>query len=225
MPMGEKGYDVPTLTAFRKKRFEESKQNNPYFFNGPFTGVIVQPAAYYFIYRFMGNKSEEHPDGYLDKDVLKSFMSITGDEGDFTWTPGHEKFPENFYKRAIGDEYSVLSLTLDTQLAALANPEFYTIGGNTGKVNSFVGVDLTDITDGVFNVGTLLEGDNLLCFVMQAAQQAAPDILKGLFASITKPLSQLSDAVGDVLGGLACPELEKYDTSEFDKFPGAKGAY
>lgn len=44
------------LTAFRSKRFDDQIANNPYFFNGPFTGVAVQPAAYTFIFRFMANR-------------------------------------------------------------------------------------------------------------------------------------------------------------------------
>lgn len=39
------------LTAFRVQRFDTQVANNPYFFNGPFTGVLVQPAAYTFLFR------------------------------------------------------------------------------------------------------------------------------------------------------------------------------
>jgi hypothetical protein len=96
------------LTPFRASRLQQSIDNNPYFFNGPFSGVLVQPAAYTFIYRFMSNKSAEYPEGYLDGDVLKSFFSITGgpDTG-FTWTEGNEWIPDNWYKRAIDDEYTI----------------------------------------------------------------------------------------------------------------------
>lgn len=55
-------YNLDVLTDFRAYRFKQSIQNNPYFFNGPFTGVAVQPAAFTFIYRFMANKSAEHPE-------------------------------------------------------------------------------------------------------------------------------------------------------------------
>lgn len=66
------------LTDFRVERFQQSIEQNPYFFNAPFSGVIVQPAAYTFIYRFMGNKSAENPEGVLTKEVLKSFFAFTG---------------------------------------------------------------------------------------------------------------------------------------------------
>lgn len=94
-PLGPNGYDLTSLTPFRASRFQQSIDNNPYFFNGPFTGVLVQPAAYTFIYRFMSNKSAEYPEGYLNGDVLKSFFSITGDKGNFQWKEGYGEYSTN----------------------------------------------------------------------------------------------------------------------------------
>lgn len=193
--------------------------------HSPFTGIAVQPAAHQFIYRFMANKSAEYPEGYLNGEVLKSFFSITGDPGSFVHTPGHEKIPDNWYKRAIGDEYIINFFQLDFLAAAAQHPEFLSVGGNTGEVNTFTGVNINDLTGGVYNAQTLTKGDNAACLAYQAAQQAAPDILKGLFSSITKPLAQLNDALGKVFAELSCPELEKIDTSLFKKYPGSKGAY
>jgi hypothetical protein len=223
-PLGDRGYDLDTLTEFRAKRFQESIDENPYFFNGPFTGVAVQPAAYTFIYRFMANKSAEYPDGYLDGNVLKAFFSITGEPGSFEHTEGHERIPDNWYTRAQGDEYSIPYFQLDFLDAALKHPEFLNIGGNTGEVDTFAGVDLTDLTGGVYNSETLLEGNNLACFAYQAAQQAAPDILGGLFTSITKPMAKLTEALNKVMANLNCPQLEKFDSNQFDQFPGSKVA-
>lgn len=57
----------------------------------------------------MSNKSAENPEGVLNKDVLKSFMAIYGDdEENLHWKPGHERFPDNFYKRNPTDEYSIV---------------------------------------------------------------------------------------------------------------------
>lgn len=224
MPLGDNGYDLSVITPFRAKRFEQSIQTNPDFFNGPFTGVVVQPAAYTFIYRFMGNKSEEYPDGYLDADVLKTFFSVSGEPGSFEWNAGHERIPENWYKRAIGDEYTIPRFQLDFLAAALEFPQFLSVGGNTDGVDTFTGVDLTDLTGGVYNLESLAEGNNAICFAFQAAGQMAPDILGGLFSQIRKPLSQINDAIGDVLGGLSCPQLNDLDASFFDIFPGAKTA-
>jgi len=39
-------YDLDLLTAFRATRFQQSIDNNPYFFNNVFSGVLVQPVSY-----------------------------------------------------------------------------------------------------------------------------------------------------------------------------------
>jgi len=217
-------YDLSVLTPFRAYRFNQSMNDNPYFFNGPFSGVLVQPAAYTFIYRFMANKSEEHPEGVLNQDVLKSFFSITGESGNFVWTEGYEKIPDNWYKRAIGDEYSIPFFLSDVIAAASQYPQFLDIGGNTGTTNSFTGVDITDLTGGIFNAETLLSGNNLECFAFQAIQQGAPDVLKGIVSDITTPLSKLNSNIDSLIAPLTCPQLQVYDTTQFAKYPGGKGA-
>ncbi|ESZ94237.1 hypothetical protein SBOR_5371 [Sclerotinia borealis F-4128] len=225
LPPGPNGYDLSVLTPFRATRHQQSIDNNPYFFNGPFSGIAAQPAAYTFIYRCMANKSTEYPEGYLNGDVLKSFYSITGEPGSFTWTEGHEKIPDNWYKRAIGDEYGIGPYSLDVFNAAVEYPEFLSVGGNTGTTNSFTGVDIKNLTGGVYDVTTLAEGYNAICFAFQFSQQAAPDILKGLLSNTASALSQLNSAVSNALKSLNCPQMESVDTSQFSKYPGAAGAY
>jgi len=198
---------------------------NPYFFNGPFSGVLVQPAAYTFIYRFMGNKSAEFPEGYLNGDVLKSFFSITGESESFVWKEGYERFPDNWYKRAIGDEYTIPFFMSDLNAAALQYPQFLDIGGNTGKVDTFAGIDVKNVSGGVYNLQTLAQGNNAACFAFQFAQQTAPDVLKGLFSSLTAPLAQLNDAFEKVFAEISCPQLQSVDTSQFANYPGSKGSY
>jgi len=217
-------YDLSVLTPFRATRFQQSIDNNPYFFNGPFSGVIVQPAAYTFIYRFMANKSAEYPEGILNQDVLKSFFSITGESGNFTWTEGYERIPDNWYKRAIGDEYTIPFFFSDLIDAALEYPQFLSIGGNLGKTDSFAGVDITNLTGGVYNSANLLQGDNAICFAFQALQQGAPDVLKGLVLDVAGATNTLTSAIANVLSGIVCPELGSYDVSQFDQYPGDQGA-
>lgn len=81
---------LETMNEFRSQRFDHSVQNNPYFFNGPFTGVLVQPAAYEFIFRFMSNKSAAYPAGKLNTEILKSFFGTTEKNGKLTVVPGNE---------------------------------------------------------------------------------------------------------------------------------------
>ena len=83
-------YDLDVLTSWRVTRFQQSIDKNPYFFNGPFTGVAVQPAAYTFIFRFFANHSSEYPAGRLSQSVLKSFFGVTGaTPNKFKWSAGY----------------------------------------------------------------------------------------------------------------------------------------
>jgi hypothetical protein len=56
----------------------------------------------------------------------------------------------------------------------------------------------------------------------QAAQNAVPDLLKGLLADITGEVSKLDSAFTAAFGGLDCPILQSYDADQFSKFPGSK---
>jgi hypothetical protein len=84
---------------------------------------------------------------------------------------------------------------------------------NTGTAGSFTGVNINDLTGGVFSAETLTQGNNLACYVFQVAAQAKPDILGGALGALT-------DAVGKVIGGLSCPQLKSIDTSQLKALPG-----
>jgi hypothetical protein len=78
-----------------------------------------------------------------------------------------------------------------------------TIGGITGKANTFTPLVFNNLTGGVFGAATLLQGDSFACFMYQAASLTAPDILKGLYADITKPLAMLSNVTQNGLSWLS----------------------
>lgn len=212
--------DLDVLERYRVQRFDQSIAENPYFFFAPFTGVAVSSAAYLFIYRFMGNKSAEHPDGLLDGETLKSFFAVTGDYPDFTVTPGHERIPDNWHKRHPVDYYTLPYLTVEALAVNLRHTQFLSVGGNTGTTNSFVGVDPSDLTNGVYNAASLLEGNNAFCFAMQLIPQLAPDLLLGLYKDITEALSALTAAVADATKGLGCPQLTRVNKQKLKQFPG-----
>ncbi len=79
------------MNEFRSKRWDDSASTNPYFFSGPFSGVLVAPAAFEFIYRFMSNKSAEYPQGKLNTEVMMSFMGLSkGSDGQLVKNIGME---------------------------------------------------------------------------------------------------------------------------------------
>ncbi|CAJ2508769.1 Uu.00g137950.m01.CDS01 [Anthostomella pinea] len=215
--------DLDVLTRHRVQRFNVSISQNPYYFSAPFSGLIINSAAYTFVYRFMANKTAENPQGILNGETLKLFYAVSGDYPDFTITPGHERFPDNWYKRNPLDYYTIPYLAADALAMQLQHPQFLSVGGNTGKVNSFVGLDPATLRDGVFNAQNLLEGNNAFCFGLVAALQMAPDILSGLFSDITVALGLLFSAVGNATEGLSCPQLKSIDKGQFSQFPGYTG--
>jgi len=204
---------LDSLTAFRSDRFDTQIRNNPAFFNGPFSGLLVQPAAYTFIYRFMANHSAEFPAGRLDYSTIMSWFGITGQSGNFQATQGGERIPENWYRRAFEYPYELEYFLSDVVNAAALHPKFLSVGGNTGTTNSFTGVDAEDLSGGVFNNASLLQGNNLACYVYQLSAQAKPDILLGA-------LNQLTSAIEGVIGRLGCPKLQATDAKLLNQFPG-----
>ena len=92
------------------------------------------------------NKSAEYPEGFLDRGTLKSFYAITGPDDGLTYTPGYERIPENWYKRALDDEYTTPFFFSDFKNTLQEHPELIAFGGNTGTVNSFAGLVVGNLT-------------------------------------------------------------------------------
>ena len=76
-------------------------------------------------------------------------------------------------------------------------------------------MNIENFTGGVFNLATLLQGNNLGCFVFQLSAQAKPDILAG-------PLNALLGALGSLVTQLGCPQLKAIDNKQLEAFPGYK---
>ncbi|KAK4505134.1 hypothetical protein PRZ48_003097 [Zasmidium cellare] len=212
-PNGE--VTLESLTAFRSVRFDTQIANNPYFFNGPFTGVQVQPAAYTFIYRFMANHSADYPYGYLSYSTVAEWFGMTGQPGSYVANQGQEKIPANWYKRANAYPYTIPYFQADLLAAAALHPKFLNIGGNLGKTNSFAGIDVTNLTGGAMNSADLAKGNNAACFAFQFAAQVKPDLSLNL-------LTPLTNALGKVTSQLACSQLQGIDDSQLMQFPGYK---
>ncbi|KAG8687874.1 hypothetical protein FRC09_013226 [Ceratobasidium sp. 395] len=214
-------FDYDTIIKHRKSQWDYSLSTNPHFFRGPFSGFIAHPAGHVFITRFMSNHSIEAPQGILNHAVLKSFYGVSGNSKNLTYQLGHERIPDHWYKRGI--DYSIPLYAADLLYAGGKHPEFLSLGGNTGTVNSFAGVNVGDITGGVYNSANLLQGNNMICFAFQAAQQTMPDVLKGILGDLTSALGLWAAKITPILSGLGCPELTKYDPAVFGTYPGSGG--
>ncbi|KAF3051001.1 hypothetical protein E8E11_002434 [Didymella keratinophila] len=123
----------------------------------PVTFFALNPATYQFTYRFFANHTAENPEGYLDEQTLMTFEGVTKKNGEYKWSPERERIPENWYKRFIGDEYTIAAFTAEAVSIELANPELIRPGGNTGEPNTFTGVNVDDLTGKICKAETLLE--------------------------------------------------------------------
>ncbi|KAF2498991.1 Cloroperoxidase [Lophium mytilinum] len=199
------------------KRFEESKASNPHFYSGPYTGMIGRNAGYAFTTRLLSNHSAEHPLGQMTKNVLKSFWAVYEDSkqpSGLVYKRGQEQIPSNWYRIPV--DYSLVQLNVDLLQWYLKYPATLSIGGNMGKVNSFVGVDFDDITGGVLNSATILEGNGLICFVLEVVKTFAPNSLATIFKTLATPLELITDTIAAPILSLACPEFEDLQTGGTD---------
>ncbi|PVH71859.1 Cloroperoxidase, partial [Cadophora sp. DSE1049] len=217
--------DHYTLDKFRS-RFEEVQQesidNNPYYFTGAFSTVVVVPAAYNFVINFMSNHSKEEPSGYLDGYNFKSFFGVTGEPANFKWLPGQERVPENWYRRPSSNQYTAPDVFIDVGIGYAAYPKTLKFGGNTGKPNSFVGVNVANLTGGIFSAQDLFKGDNLACFSFSVLQQGIPNFLSTVLNDLAPVTKFVNKYVGPLVGGLNCPEIKGQSTGLFNDFPGYK---
>ncbi|KXT14790.1 hypothetical protein AC579_9670 [Pseudocercospora musae] len=218
--IGEDGLTHDKAAAQAYYTAQYSIENNPYYFSGPFSGLVA-PDAHNFVVHLMSNHSAANKGGDLKGDVLKSFFSVTGEPGSFVHTPGHEQIPLNWYKRPTSQPMNTVDTNVDTVINNQMYPGIIRFGGNTGKTNSFVGVDTGDLTGGVFSGSTLFEGNNLSCFMLQATQAGLSDAAFPLLEPVGQILEFMSKNLGPQLQGLNCPQLNSFNNELFKAYPGA----
>ncbi|KAF2716436.1 hypothetical protein K431DRAFT_307771 [Polychaeton citri CBS 116435] len=220
-------YNLEVLRDFRKKRFQESIDKNPYYAYLPFSGILVSQAAFTFIYRFMANKSAEYPEGILNQNTLKSFFSIYGDGANAKWVPGNERIPDNWYKRNDADQYSIVYFNTDILYFAETVPEILSIGCNKGTVDSYDLLDPATLTNGADTAAQIAK--NPVCFASSFAKAELP-LITGLTQTALAPLTKLLDGItGDCssIGTVnqsalaVCPGFSLYGGPNAPVAPGA----
>ncbi|MCJ1462824.1 hypothetical protein MMC07_001427 [Pseudocyphellaria aurata] len=235
MPIFQGLYDlpgnvaIPTTTSICSANIplfavhKESVAQNPYFFRG-FISFLLPPGTHAFIARMFANHSADYPDGFLGRDTLKSFYAMSGPDNELVYSPGNERIPENWYRRAADNLYTAPFFDSDLYNIFGKHPELVAFGGNTGTVNSFAGLNIADLTGGAYNAETLLQGNNLACFLFQSVAVAAPDLIRqtGVIADVLSAVNKINSAVAQATGGLGCPQLNRYDydSSQLSKYPG-----
>jgi len=75
-------------------------------------------------------------------------------------------------------------------------------------VNSFVGIDMDNLSGGVLNSAALLEGNNAVCLGLELLIEFSPSLLHSLYATITAPLKSITDQLNLGIASLNCPQLK-----------------
>ena len=151
-----------------------------------------------------------------------TFYGVVEQDGEMVYTRGSERIPSNFYSRPT--QYTLVNYNLDIVSLVMKYPELLSIGGNSGTVNSFEGLDMDDLTGGLLNAANLSSNNNIVCFTLEVLQTFVPRTLSGLFSVVEVPLQLLDQALAPLVD-LSCPSftnLTDFYTDMMDKYPGAK---
>jgi hypothetical protein len=159
----------------------------------------------------MANHSAEYPRGLLTPPVLESFFSYTRDStGALQYAYGYERIPDNWYKRAAADAWTMTNIRVAIGQQCAAFPSTCKVGGNTNGVNTFTGVDLGGISGGFFNVADFSDPAKLGCFISQNIQAEVPASLSAIFtgAALVEALALIDTQLLPALAPLgACTGL------------------
>ncbi|EHK98203.1 putative Aromatic peroxygenase [Glarea lozoyensis 74030] len=188
---GPSGNITPRVLAEHAlNRRQHSISTNPNYFSAPFAGLFINFGAHMLAYTILANHLAEHPRGYLSPESFMSLWSYSRDaDGNLTYTYGHERIPDIYYKAAADDQWTVQDFLVSSAQRCLAWPESCQVGGNTGTVNSFAGVTLGDISGGLVNaVEDFQDPVKLGCFLAQAVKAETPGFLSNVFSVQTVSL-------------------------------------
>lgn len=231
---GKDIYNAELMLQHKANRFHESVATNPYFFQSAFGGLVVTTAAERFVAEFAANNTAD-ANGfnriYLDEPNLLAFFSVVrNSDGSLTYTPGHERLLESWVRRPLAATFGLDDIALTLLNAAAIDPSLISFGGNTGKVNSFAGVDAGDITGGAVHTADLLNDPQALaCFLFNAGiEEVVPTQVNVLYKTTAEALDFIGKNIKAPWQKLATAgnnPCNKYSTNAVDsysKFPGSK---
>lgn len=113
---------MDTLAEQAARRWDYSVAHNPNFYYGPVTGMVSRNAGYLFLGRLLSNHTLDHPEGILTQDVFKKFFGVYEDaQGNLEYREGHERIPDNWFRRT--GEYGLVPLNLDLVSWVARHPE------------------------------------------------------------------------------------------------------
>jgi hypothetical protein len=186
-------FDVAALSKYRKQRYQESLSTNGNFNFMPPTLLLYGAAS--FLYELMPSGTR----GYApDLETISSFFGVTKDSsGKFVLTSG-EKIPDNWTNRKT--PYTGVDVTAQILEMYLLNPVAF--GGNTGKPNTFNGVNTNGFTNGMLTEST---PEGVLCLIYQQIANGFVSGTGGIAAPVTGALQYIVGKLGPQYANLGCP--------------------
>ncbi|PWN32429.1 uncharacterized protein FA14DRAFT_73355 [Meira miltonrushii] len=231
---GKDVYSAELMLQHKANRWHESVATNPFFFQSAFGGLVVTTAAERFVAEFAANNTVDDKGYnriYLDEPNLLAFFGVEKDSnGELHYTPGHERLLPSWKRRPLAATFGLDDIVLTLLNAANVDPSLLSLGGNTGKVNSFAGVDAGDITGGAIHTTDLLNDPQALaCFLFQAGiEEVVPSYLNAIYKDTAKALDFVGQNIKRPFQSLAeagnnpCERYNTNATSYYDKYPGSK---
>lgn len=230
---GKDIYTAELMLQHKSNRWHQSVAINPLFFNSAFGGLVVTTAAERFVAEFAANNTVDE-NGYnrlyLDEKNLLAFFSVERTSQGLKYTPGHERLLPSWTRRPLGATFGLDDIVLTLLDAASIDPSLLSVGGNAGKVNTFTGVDVGNLTGGLYNFETLAKDPQALaCYLYQIGiEELVPTQINVLYKAagqaldfvakyLTAPWQKLATA-----GNNPCDSFNSNIAAQYSKFPGSK---
>lgn len=105
---------------------------------------------------------------------------------------------------------------------AKAEPRLLKVGGNTNGVNTFTGIDVSNIFGAAYSSTNLLNIDRLVCFFYRILLAVLPDMLQGgIIGSLLSTGLALINGYIFPLVDPVCPGIPYANMYLIDRYPGA----
>lgn len=126
------------------------------------------------------------------------------------------------YRRPSSNQYDLLNVGEDLIVEFLAYPDTFRLGGNVNGVNTYEGVDLSNLTSGVMNTDDffMMNGSSVACFYAQFVQAIVPDAANLPLGWLSPITDLINNYIEPITGSLDCPFIDQFDQGLFNKFPG-----